>query len=69
MKYQDLINHVTQNACVVDHFNGDAYYVTNVLNGHIYIIEELKEYSVPTLCHYFYELGIPSPAHLKRASR
>lgn len=65
MDFQDLKYHIEEFGCSVDPFYEDAHFASNCINGHCCIIEDLPLYSIPTLCHYFYELGIPSTPELR----
>ncbi len=61
MNFQDLKYHLEKYGCTFDHMEDNVYWVMNSINLHVCQIEELKEYSKITLCHYFFELGVPPP--------
>ena len=65
MTFQELHDHVEGYGCTIDPYDVDAYWVSNCINGESCLIERLHEYAVPTLCHYFMELGIPPPDHIR----
>lgn len=65
MNFQQLKYHLEDNACTFDHYEDDSYWVANVLNDNVCIVEHHNEYSIVTLCHYFYELKVPSPQECK----
>jgi hypothetical protein len=65
MNFQSITQHLEHYGCTLDHLEGKSYMATNCVNAHICLIEKLSKYSKITLCHYWYELGIPAPAALK----
>ena len=65
MTFQELKDHIEEYGCTLDHFEDDCYYATNCINFEMCLIEEQTAYSTATLCHYFYELKVPAPAHLR----
>lgn len=64
MNFQDLIYHIQENGCNFDHLEDNRYEARNCINAEFCEIEDLPVYSDVTLCHYFYELGIPTPPEL-----
>jgi len=67
MNFQDLIYHIQDNGCHYDHIEDNRYEARNCINAEYCEIEDLPLYSEVTLCHYFYELGIPAPPELYEA--
>jgi hypothetical protein len=65
MTFQELQYHVEGLGCSLDPFEEDSFFVSNCINGHCCVIENLTNYAKPTLCHYFYELGISAPLELR----
>jgi len=65
MNFADLCNHFSQYGVNVDPYDNDSHWATNAFTMQQCQIEDLPVYSVPTLCHYFYELGIPSPIDMR----
>lgn len=61
---QDIQYHIEQYGCSLDPYEEDSYWAANCINGNCCVIEALEDYSSVTLCHYFYELGIPAPDEL-----
>lgn len=65
MKFQQLVYHLEAYGCTVDPLIEEGYLASNCINGHVCVVEKLRVYTVPTLCHYFYELGVPAPDFLR----
>lgn len=66
MTFQELCYHLEDNGCNIDPYFEESHFVTNCINLQTCIIENLDVYTNPTLCHYFYELGVPCPVHLRK---
>lgn len=66
MTFQSLQYHLEDNACSLDPYLEDSYMAMNLLSLDQCVIEKLPRYSIPTLCHYFYELSIPAPPPLAK---
>jgi hypothetical protein len=67
MNFQDLIYHLEENGCTIDHVYEDMHEARNCINGESCQIENCGTYSSVTLCHYFYELGVSATVDLKEA--
>ena len=65
MTFQELKDHCEDLCCTFDHLEDKSYYVNNLINFNVCIVEDLASYSNVTLVHYFYELGISAPSYLK----
>lgn len=64
MDFQDLCNHLEENGCTIDHFEGDSHFVSNVITLKDVIIENLDDYSDVAIMHYCHVLGIPTPSNV-----
>lgn len=64
MNFQELLLHIESYGCHYDHLEDNLYWASNCINGHGCEIEDLPDYSDVALCHYCYELRIPTPNHL-----
>ncbi|MBS1505499.1 MAG: hypothetical protein JSS79_02525 [Bacteroidetes bacterium] len=65
MTFQELQYHIESLGCNIDPLGDELYMASNCINGQVCMIEQLDEYAIPTLCHYFYELGVSAPEHLR----
>ena len=64
MTFTQLRRHIEPYGAL-DPLIDEGYLATNCINAETCVIEELSEYDTQTLCHYFYELGIPAPKYMR----
>ncbi len=65
MNFQKLCDHFAQYGVNCDPLDEDSYWATNVYSFQQCRIQQKSRYDVITLCHYFYELGIPCPLFMR----
>lgn len=65
MKFQSLKSYLEDNGCSIDHCEGISYFVSNVINGEICILEEKSDYSDINLIHLFRTLKVSPPKYLR----
>ena len=67
MDFQGIKHHIEDNGCVLDHYEDDLYYGTNVINGHTCQILQEDSYTELMVFHICYELRIPVPMNYSNA--
>lgn len=66
MSFAELKEYFEENyGCEITHLSDNFYVVTNCIHGTRCVIQDLYFYDTPTLCHYFFELGVDVPEQLK----
>lgn len=61
MNFDEFRFHIEGLGCVVDHFEDDVYYATNMINMKMCQIQSSEKYSEVSISHYCFQLGVSPP--------
>lgn len=64
MNFQEICHHLEENACVIDHYEDDIYYASNLLNNQMCQISVENKFEDLMVVHICYELGVPATPEL-----
>ena len=65
MSFQELTEYFQEDGCQITHLGDNFYLITNCIHGTRCVIQDLEFYDTPTLSHYFLELNVVVPEHLR----